>query len=279
MAAVNGKLDGNKSQQRPLPSSLQTKSGSLSREQKSKTKPRSATPQLELPGEATAPLRHTRCCVIGLLTLAALRGCAVNVYTSPAGLAWTAHMLSCASDGIAMVGSLPVFATNTISSCVHHRCLGSLLTLLLTATVCDIGAVIIYLSAVGIHGIFSIMGPIAMDEGAPEAVAFIGVWECILVASIALEMALCFSAWKFYQVFREAGIYPPNVSSVRVYKEVSPLEFLCEAEDVALLSDQCSACNRTPSRNTDILPYSTTIEDPKLTIDGEVLPDVLFSRI
>lgn len=172
-----------------------------------------------------------------------------------------------------------MFATNTISSCVHHRCLGSLLTLLLTATVCDIGAVIIYLSAVGIHGIFSIMGPIAMDEGAPEAVAFIGVWECILVASIALEMALCFSAWKFYQVFREAGIYPPNVSSVRVYKEVSPLEFLCEAEDVALLSDQCSACNRTPSRTTDVLPYSTGVEDPKLTIDVELLPDVIFSRI
>jgi len=235
-AADNGMLDHTKSQPRPLPSTIQAKSGTLSREQKSTAKPRSASPQLELPVEAAAPLRHTRCCVVGLLTLAALRGCAVNVYTCPAGLAWT-------------------------------------------ATVCDTGAVIIYLSAVGIHGIFSLMGPIAMDEGAPAAVAFIGVWECILVASIALEMALCVSAWKFYRVFRETGIYPPNASSVRVYKEVSPLEFLCEAEDVALLSDQCSACNRTPSRNTDILPYSTTIEDPKLTIDGEVLPDVLFSRI
>lgn len=274
MVAVNGKLDDGKSQPRPLPSSLQANGGSLSREHKPTTKPGSATPQLELPGEASAPLRHTRCCVIGLLSLAAIRGCAVSVYTSPAGLARTAHMLSCASDGIAIVGSLPVFATSTSSSCVHHRCLGSLLTLLLTATICDVGAVIIYL--IGIHGILSRMGPIAMDGGAPEAVAFVGVWECILVASVALEMALCVSAWNFYRVFREAGIKLPNISGARIYKEVSPLELVCEAEDVARLSNQCTACNGTSSRNTDILAYSATTEDPKLINDGEVHADGIF---
>lgn len=223
---------------------------------------------ISVPDDAKDPLCQTRCCIAGLMTLAALRGCAVSVYTSPAGLAWTAHMLSCAADAIACLGSMPVFATSAIGSCVHHRCLGSLLTLLLTATVCDVGAVVIFLSTSG--GLFRLMGPVATDEGAPAAVAFIGVWECILLSSISLEVALCLSAWQFYRAFREAGIYPPNAANVRVHKEVSALEFLCEAEDVALLSDQCSACNRSPHlvreetgrahndflRPADTIPYS-----------------------
>lgn len=201
--------------------------------------------QMELPEGAAQPLCQTRCCIAGLVALAVLRGCAVSVYNSPAGLAWTAHMLSCSADAIATLGALPVLVTRLIGSCVHHRCLGSLLTLLLTATVCDFGAAVIFLSTAG--GIFRLMGPVATDEGAPASVAFIGVWECILLSSVSLEFALCVSAWQFYRAFREAGIYPPNAPNIRVHKEVSPLEFLCEAEDVALLSDQCNACTRHPS--------------------------------
>jgi hypothetical protein len=200
-------------------------------------------PPLVLPDNALAPLCQTRLCVVGLMALGGLRGLVHSVYAPPAGLAWTAHMLSCAADVIAMLGSLPVLVTRSIGSCVHHRCLGSLLTLLLTATVCDFGAVVIFLSTAG--GIFQFMGPVATDEGAPAALAFIGVWECILLSSIALEIALCTSAWKFYRAFREAGIYPPSSANVKVHPEVSPLEFLCEAEDVALLSDQCVACVRS----------------------------------
>merc|ERR1719517_244981 len=103
-------------------------------------------------------------------------------------------------------------------------------------------------------------------------------------------MALCVSAWKFYRVFREAGIYSPNVSSVRVYKEVSPLEFLCEAEDVALLSDQCNACNRTPSRSQPgedqhdfVRPQAAVtfseFDDAKLDIDLPTRTDHIVSRV
>jgi len=251
---------------------------------------RDALMPLTVPDAAKDPLWQTRCCIGGLLALAALRGCAVSVYTSPGGLAWTAHMLSCAADAIAMLGSLPVFATSAIGSCVHHRCLGSLLTLLLTATVCDVGAVVIFLSTAG--GVFRLMGPVATDEGAPAAVAFIGVWECILVSSISLQVALCLSAWQFYRAFREAGIYPPNAANVRVHKEVSALEFLCEAEDVALLSDQCSGCNRTTSslpgedmlrqedflRPPDTLPYSD-FEDHKYDIMASSIHEQSVNRL
>merc|ERR1712039_913872 len=106
-----------------------------------------------------------------------------------------------------------------------------------------------------------LMKPIATEEGAPEAVAFIGVWECLLLSSNMLEAALCLSAWRFYRVFREAGIYPPDVGSARISKEVSPFELVCEAEDVALLSDQCTACGHQqqdqPSEIQTALPYPT----------------------
>lgn len=209
--------------------------------------------QLEVPDAAEAPLRQTRVCLVGLLVLAGLRGWAVNVYTSLTGLAWTAHMLSCAADVVATLGSFPVFVNCLIGTCMHRRCLGSLLTLLLTTTVCDAGAAMIFISSEGAARRF--MGPEAASEGAPANVAFITVWECILLSSISLEVTLCFSAWQFYRAFREAGLYPPNADCARLHKEVSPLEFLCEAEDVALLSDQCNACQRdwADSRSDDIV--------------------------
>lgn len=199
--------------------------------------------RIEMPEEALQPVCQFRCCLAGLVFLIFLRGCSVNVYNSPCGMAWTAHMLSCASDIIAAIGASPVLIPRLVGSCVHQRCLGSLLTLLLTATVCDLGAMAVYFSTVG--GAFELVGAAAAEEGAPSALAFVGAWECIIVSSVSLQLALCFSAWQFYRAFREAGIYPPNLSRARVRAEVSPLEFLCEAEDVALLSDHCSACNRS----------------------------------
>jgi len=232
-------------------------------------------PETELPEAALAPLCRARCCVAALLVLAALRCVALHFYAAPTGLAWTAHMLSCAADGIATVGAVPALLKVTIGSCLQHRCLGSLLTLLLTATVCDVAAIGIFIVSSGVRGLIQLMGPIATDEGAPPAVAFIGIWECILVSSISLETALCVAAWQLYRAFREAGKYPPNAAS-NLPREVSALEFLCEAEDVALLSDQCNGCNRTPSRNTDIMPYSA-MEDPKMEPELNIQAKALFN--
>merc|ERR1712241_1213543 len=107
-----------------------------------------------------------------------------------------------------------------IGACIQHRCLGSLLTLLLTTAVCDLGAAVIFLSSAG--GILMLMGPVATDEGAPPEFAVIGVWECVLLSSMSLQFGLYMSAWQLYKAFREAGI-SPHVSNMRVSKEVSPL--------------------------------------------------------
>mmetsp|Transcript_24678 Transcript_24678/g.70431 ORF Transcript_24678/g.70431 Transcript_24678/m.70431 type:complete len:341 (+) Transcript_24678:1-1023(+) len=196
--------------------------------------------RIAIPEGALRPLCHIRFCVGALLVLTVLRRCAASVCISPVGLSWTAHMLSSVSDIIAGVAATPVLIPNLVGACVHHRCLGSLLTLLLTAALCNFGASIVFLSSAG--GIFSFMGPVATDEGAPKSIAVVGVWECILLSSVSLEFALCISTWQFYGAFREAGIYPPNGGYALVRREVSPLEFLCEAEDVALLSEQCVEC-------------------------------------
>lgn len=208
----------------------------------------------EVPLAAAGPMRQVRICVAGLLALAALRCCGASVYGSPTGMMWTADMLSMAADGIAIIGALPVFMNKLIGTCVHNRCLGSLLTLLLTATVCDAGAAVMFLSSEG--DAWRLMWQRAVHEGAPKAVAFIGVRECFLISSISLELALCASAWHFYRAFREAGAYPPNIASVRVPRDVSPLEFLCEAEDVALLSDHCEACRRDGPEPLEDAPKS-----------------------
>eukprot|EP00931_Biecheleriopsis_adriatica_P042959 TRINITY_DN24520_c0_g1_i1.p1 TRINITY_DN24520_c0_g1~~TRINITY_DN24520_c0_g1_i1.p1 ORF type:complete len:308 (-),score=52.46 TRINITY_DN24520_c0_g1_i1:79-1002(-) len=229
-----------------------------------RTRQEDGKPLVDIPEGALRPLLHARCCVCGIASVELLRLCAIHIYPSPGGLEYTSHMLSCASDVLAFLGSLPVFATSSLGTCVNHRCLGSLLTLLLTAATCDWGAAVIFLFPGG--GLKRMAGPPMLDEGAPPILGFIGVWECIMLASVSLQLALCVCAWSFYRIFREAGIYPPNAEKAKIYKEVSPFEFLCEAEDVALLSDQCHGqCQRPPSMHCPEIAFAE---------DGIELPDM-----
>lgn len=234
-------------------------------------------PARAMPEEAAGPLCHVRCCLSGLLALMVLRVAAVNTYNTPGGLTWTGHLLSCAADVVALLGSVPVVSSSAVGACVNNKCLGSLLTLLLTAGLCDAGAATIFLGTVG--GSFRLSDPLAKDEGAPAGVAFIDVWECILLSSLALELALCVSVWQFYRAYREAGFYPPNAAQLRL-KEVSALEFICEAEDVALLSEHCDAMRQvhadleiqseTHYPQRDMGPYQLYSEE------DEVLPAIHF---
>jgi len=166
-----------------------------------------------------------------------LRLFVVHVFPSPGGLEYTAHMLCCAANGIVSLGSLPVFAHEGLGICVNRRCLGSLLTLILTSLTCTWGAVVIALFPGG--GFQRVMGSQLLDEGAPGSLRFFGVWNCLLLSSLSFQTALCASAWGFYRTYRQLGLYPPEPRKGRIQPEVSAFEFVCEAEDVALLSDQC----------------------------------------
>ncbi|CAE7290032.1 unnamed protein product [Symbiodinium natans] len=199
----------------------------------------------DVPERARVPLFRSRCCILGLILVEILRLLAAKVFPSPGGLELTAQILTSAANCLVSMGSLPVFATHSLGACVNRRCLGSLLTLILTSATCTWGALVIDIFPGG--GWQRISQAPLLDEGAPSILGFLGVWECLLLASLSLQTALCISAWTFYRIFRELGLYPPGPRKGRIHSEVSALEFVCEAEDVALLSDQCNGnCQREP---------------------------------
>ncbi|CAE7206728.1 unnamed protein product, partial [Symbiodinium pilosum] len=199
----------------------------------------------DVPYRARLPLFRSRCSILGLLSVEVLRMVAARIFPSPGGLELTAQILTSAANSMACVGSLPVFASQSLGVCVNRRCLGSLLTLILTSSTCTWGAIIIDIFPGG--GWKRLSGHPLLDEGAPSLLGFLGVWECLLLASVSLQTALCLSAWTFYRLYRELGLYPPEPRKGRIHAEVSALEFVCEAEDVALLSDQCNGnCQREP---------------------------------
>lgn len=222
---------------------------------------------VEVPDAAKLPMMHAQLSGVGLVVVCCLRVCIMNVYSLPAGLHWTAHMLSVAADSVSISGAVPVFSRTCMSACVEHRCLGSLMTLLVTAVLCDAGASAIFLSTAG-SDTWRLMQAVATEEGAPRSVAFIGVWECLLLSSFVLEATLCISAWRFYCVFREAGLYPPDAAASHVPKNVSPFELVCEAEDVALLSDQCNSCGIGAHSGEASLTHGLPIVMPVQSIDA-----------
>ncbi|CAK9055295.1 CSD domain-containing protein [Durusdinium trenchii] len=201
----------------------------------------------KVPPEAFTALFHARCCLFGLLSVELLRLLIVRAFPKPGGLEWTAQMLCCAANCIVMLGSLPVFAHEGLGICVNRRCLGSLLTLILTSSTCTWGAAVLALFPGG--GFQRVMNNQLLDEGAPQALRFMGVWNCLMLSSVSLQTALLVSAWTFYRTYRALGLYPPEPRKGHVHPDVSPFEFVCEAEDVALLSDQCHgnwSCERGP---------------------------------
>lgn len=190
-----------------------------------------------VPEEAVSTLFRSRCSILGLMTVELLRLSVVHVFPSPGGLEYTAQMLCCAANGIVTLGSLPVFAHEGLGICVNRRCLGSLLTLILTSAFCTWGAVVLALFPGG--GLQRIMNSHLLDDGAPESLRFLGVWNCLMLSSVSFQTALCVAAWGVYRTYRQLGLYPPEPRKGRIQPEVSAFEFVCEAEDVALLSDQC----------------------------------------
>lgn len=227
---------------------------------------------LDVPGRARVPLFRARCCVCGLLCVEALRLLAARAFPSPGGLELTAQILTSASNSIACVGSLPVFASQSLGVCVNRRCLGSLLTLILTSSMCTWGAVVIDIVPGG--GWQRLSAHALLDEGAPSILGFLGVWECLLLASVSLQSALCISAWTFYRMFRELGLYPPGQRKGRIHAEVSALEFVCEAEDVALLSDQCNGnCQREPLPREEACPGPEVVFAMAVAAEASMPPE------
>lgn len=196
--------------------------------------------------EAALPLIHGRCCIMGLMVLELLRGAAWWQGTIPGYSVFGMHFLTTTSDIACIICAFPLFATGIAGQCVQLGCLGPMLTLVFAMSLVDVSALGAYLV---------VATPRPLSPGAKSAVdaleACVGVWEFALVASVALQMALCASSWRVYRELRMNGLYPPGSDPAGVGKmrEISIMEVMCEAEDVELLADcevNCDNSLKTP---------------------------------
>jgi len=196
--------------------------------------------------QAALPLVHGRCCLMGLTVLELIRTAAWWQGTIPGYSVFGMHFLTTTSDIACILCSLPLFATGTQGQCVQLGCLGPMLTLVFAMSLVDISALGAYLV---------VATPRPLSPGAKSYIdlleACVGVWEFALVASVALQMALCASSWRVYRELRLAGLYPPGSDPAGASKirEISIMEVMCEAEDVELLADCEVNCGENSLKN------------------------------
>mmetsp|Transcript_46176 Transcript_46176/g.91534 ORF Transcript_46176/g.91534 Transcript_46176/m.91534 type:complete len:384 (+) Transcript_46176:68-1219(+) len=200
--------------------------------------------------ESCLPLCHGRFCLLVLLLLEILRIGAWWQGSTPGPSVMGMHFLTTTSDISCLLCATPLFATGTKGQCVALGCLGPMLTLVFAMSLVDISALGAYLV---------VATPRPLPPGAAsfldELEAMIGVWEFALIASVALQSALCASSWRIYRSLRMAGLYPPGSDPAGIGKarEVSVLEVMCEAEDVELLADCEMNCDSSLKR--PLIPY------------------------
>lgn len=217
---------------------------------------RTTAAQEKVEADTRKPMWHGRAALFVLATLEAVRLCAwlQSEGTSPGfSLVFGVHFLTTSSDIACIVFSLPLFVAGTAGPCVRLECLGPMLTLVFAMCSVDAGALTAYLIVATPRPVSPGSLRVSWWARFLDALeANLGIWEFALVASVALQVALCISCWRIYRELRLAGLYPPGQDVQRAKaKEVSILEVLCEAEDVALLSEcRLGSCYQAESAAT-----------------------------
>mmetsp|Transcript_27514 Transcript_27514/g.69083 ORF Transcript_27514/g.69083 Transcript_27514/m.69083 type:complete len:330 (+) Transcript_27514:136-1125(+) len=211
--------------------------------------------------EAAVPISQGRWCIAGLLVVAALRLAAWCEGIFPGRVLFGIHWLTSTSDMACLLCALPFYLQGTKGQCVQFGCIGPMVTLVFSMCLADIGALLAYLA-------IARPAPLSAEEKSLADVleACIGVWEFLLFASVAMQMALCLCSWRVYRELRMTGLYPPGGRPLGVGNivEVSCLELVCEADDASRISSQC-AQYEYPDPCATLLPKAAqgTIHDDK----------------
>lgn len=184
-------------------------------------------------------LVHGRVSLFGLVLLQVIRVFCYLQGKIPGATVIGMHFLTTISDFAVCLFAVPLFVYGTSGQCVQLGCLGPMLTLVFAMTLVDLSALVAYL-------VVAAPRPLSPDSKSFVDVleACIGIWEFVLVASVALQVSLCLSTWRVYRGLRKVGLYPPDSDPTKVgeSREVSALEVVCEAEDVELLSNWEPPC-------------------------------------
>ncbi|CAK0858717.1 unnamed protein product [Prorocentrum cordatum] len=184
-------------------------------------------------------LVHGRVSLVGLALLQVIRAFCWLKGNIPGATVLGMHFLTTISDVAVCFFAVPLFFYGTSGQCVQLGCLGPMLTLVFAMTLVDLSALVAYL-------VVATPRPLSPDSHSFVDVleACIGIWEFVLVASVALQVSLCLSTWRVYRGLRKVGLYPPDSDPTKVgaSRDVSVLEVVCEAEDVELLSNWEPPC-------------------------------------
>lgn len=184
-------------------------------------------------------LVHGRVSLVGLALLQVIRVLCWLQGNIPGATVLGMHFLTTVSDFAVCFFAAPLFFYGTSGQCVQLGCLGPMLTLVFAMTLVDLSALVAYL-------VVATPRPLSPDSKSFVDVleACIGIWEFVLVASVALQVSLCLSTWRVYRGLRQVGLYPPDSDPTKVgdSRDVSVLEVVCEAEDVELLSNWEPPC-------------------------------------
>eukprot|EP00929_Paragymnodinium_shiwhaense_P055024 TRINITY_DN27598_c0_g2_i1.p1 TRINITY_DN27598_c0_g2~~TRINITY_DN27598_c0_g2_i1.p1 ORF type:complete len:258 (-),score=37.12 TRINITY_DN27598_c0_g2_i1:283-1056(-) len=187
------------------------------------------------------PMTHGQVSLVMLGMIQAVRGMSWYYGILPFYAVMGMHCLSVTSDIGSLACCLPLFVLGVRGHVVRWACLGPIVSMVFAMFVVDVGGLISYLIVAPPHAL-----PPAWRSFFERAQATAGVWELLLLASVASQLALLLNAWRIYRVLRLLGLYPPGNSLLAKgtkVPEVSMLEVICEAEDIALLSEYGAKCN------------------------------------
>eukprot|EP00811_Abedinium_folium_P008403 NODE_17766_length_926_cov_9.856070.p1 GENE.NODE_17766_length_926_cov_9.856070~~NODE_17766_length_926_cov_9.856070.p1 ORF type:complete len:156 (+),score=35.73 NODE_17766_length_926_cov_9.856070:58-468(+) len=120
-----------------------------------------------------------------------------------------------------MVSATPFVVITCKDWALQCNGLGMLMSLIFANLVLDAGALVLL-------GSFLFLSQSRSFSLAGTVEATVGIWECILVASLALQLALLFSVFRVYRELRLVGAYPLSAKLRKPGQRISPLEIVCE---------------------------------------------------
>jgi len=170
------------------------------------------------------------------MVLVSIRLFAWHLGNIPGGTIWFVHVFSLMSDIITVLTTLPLLICGGCGGvqgqCVKLGCVGPMMTMVVAMNLVD---------ACSLLAFFAYAAPRPLPSHGRSYMDVLElvhpVWELVLIASCALNFAVCVSCFRIYRELRAAGLYPPNSKGEISREAVSAFEVICEAEDVALLAE------------------------------------------
>lgn len=208
--------------------------------------------------QSVRPMWHGRLTLACLILVQLLRLAAWMDDQVPGLAICGLHFLAIASDIAGFAVTTPLFCCQAFASCAKAGRAGLMLTLVFALMCVDVGALMAY----------CFLGPPKPFSSGRRTIlkvaeAYVDLWECTLIASVALHIGMFASCWRIYKELRENGLYPASSTPIGFGLRIEPVsvfEVLCEIEDVnRLQSGECWVCPKGNGQPPADMPQLDTV--------------------